>query len=270
MEYEYILLIVLGVFAGVLGGLLGIGGSVVMIPAMVWLLGASKGGVDQIHQYQGAAMIVNFMLAGPSALKHFRAKAIYKCVWKVLVPTAAVGVLAGVACARIPILRGEGAVYLRYLLGLFLVYVAGYNVYKMLRPPSLDGISVEEAAKVPFRKKGMIGIVMGFISGLLGLGGGAQAVPMMQIILKMPLRNSIATSAATIFCVSWIGAIAKNVSLGSDGSPVRSLVLAACLTPTAMIGGYVGGHLTHTLPIKYVRIVFIIVMGLAAWKMLTA
>lgn len=268
---EYFWLIVIGLFAGVLGGLLGTGGSVIMIPAMVWLLGTTNAaGIDQIHQYQGTAMIVNFMLAGLSALKHLRAKAIYGCVWKVLVPTAAVGVLAGVALSRIPTFRGEGAAYLRYIFGLFLIYVAVYNLYKIVRVPKFDGITREQARNVPVWKKGVVGSVMGVFSGILGLGGGAQAVPLMQIIVKMPLRNSIATSAATIFCVSWIGAIAKNASMGSDGSPLRSLQLAACLAPTAMIGAYIGGHLTHTLPIKYVRIAFVLVMGLAAWKMLTA
>jgi len=206
-------------------------------------------------------------MAGPAVFKHFRAKAIYGSVWKVLVPVAAVTIIAGVAFTRIPFFRGNGATYIRYAFGVLLIYVLVYNIFK-LRTQKTDGITREQAALVPAWKKGIVGGTMGFFAGLFGIGGGAQAVPMMQVVLHMPLRNAVATSAATILSVSWIGAIARNATLGNDGTVARSLMLAGVLAPTAMIGGYIGGHLTHKLPLRIVRIVFIIVMGLAAWKML--
>ena len=98
-------------------------------------------------------------------------------------------------------------------------------------------------------------------------GGGSLAVPAQQIALRVPLRNAIATSAATIATVSWIGAIAKNAQLGDNGSVTRSLLLAACLAPTAMVGAYVGGHLTHTLPLRIVRGAFIATVLAGAAKM---
>ena len=76
-----------------------------------------------------------------------------------------------------------------------------------------------------------------------------------------------ANGKATIAAVSWIGAISKNLQLGQDGTIARSLLLAGCLAPTAMIGSYVGGHLTHALPLRVVRGAFIALMLLAAAKM---
>jgi uncharacterized protein len=265
---DYTLMVVLGLVAGVLGGLLGIGGSVVMIPGMVWILGqADASGIEQIQQYQAAAMIVNFLLAGPSALRHLRAGAVYGSVWRWLAPSAGVGIIAGVLLSQSALFAGGRAVYLRYLFGAFLLYAVGYNLYRLLRPPRVEGITREQADTAPRWKKASIGGVMGVFAGLLGIGGGAQAVPLMQVVLRMPLRKAIATSSATIFTIAWIGAAVKNLSLGPAGSVERSFVLAALLTPTAMVGGYLGGALTHVLPLRVVRAVVVGLMLLAAWKM---
>ena len=47
-----------------------------------------------------------------------------------------------------------------------------------------------------------------------------------------------------------------------------SLIIAGCFIPTAMIGGWLGAKLTHSLRIRYVRIAFILLLCWAAWKML--
>ena len=57
------------------------------------------------------------------------------------------------------------------------------------------------------------GIPMGFVGGLLGVGGGLLAVPLQNRVFHVPLRNSIANSAATIIALSAIGAFTKNVAL---------------------------------------------------------
>jgi len=264
---EYILISLTGLVAGVLGGLLGIGGSVVMIPALVWVFSSVSDRPETVHQYQAAAMIVNFLLAGPAALRHARAKAIYAGVWKHLAPAALAGIVVGVLVSRAGVFTGENERHMRMAFGVFLLYVAGYNSWRM-RSPMVEGVSREKADAMPAWKKIAVGLPMGFAAGLLGIGGGALAVPAMQIVLRLPLRNAIATSAATIFTISWLGAIVKNASLASDGSVTRSLILAAILAPTAMAGAYLGGHLTHTLPLRVVRGALVVLMLAAAWKML--
>ncbi|HRS97992.1 MAG TPA: TSUP family transporter [Smithella sp.] len=112
-----------------------------------------------------------------------------------------------------------------------------------------------------------VGAATGFAAGLLGIGGGAVAVPAMQVVLRLPLRQAIGTSAATILTTAWLGAIVKNAALGADGSVARSLLLAACLAPAAMLGSFLGGHLTHALPLRVVRGAFVVLMLAAAWKM---
>ena len=264
---EYVLLVITGLVAGVMGGLLGIGGSVVMIPAMVWIFGSVVERAESLHQYQAAAMIVNFVLIAPSVLHHVRAKAIYVSVWRWLAPAALVSIIAGVAVSRTGLFTGANEGYLRMLFGAFLIYVAGYNIYKLSGSAS-SGVTRRAAERQGWWKKLGVGGAMGFSAGLLGIGGGSLGVPALQLALRLPLRNAIATSAVTILSIAWLGAIVKNASLGDDGSVMRSLILAGVLAPSAMIGSYVGGRLTHSLPLKLVRGAFIALTLVAAWKMI--
>jgi len=262
----YLLLVLTGVAAGVLGGLLGVGGSSVMLPAMVLILGAHRNGTDQIHQYMAAAMIVNFLLILPSVLAHARSRAIWGTVWRYLAAGALAGGVLGVYLSYR--FQNETAKrYLRHGVGLFFVYVVGHNIYRLLRSRRREGLSKQHVEGYPAWRKLLVGLPMGVIAGLLGIGGGGLAVPAQQIVLKMPLRNAIATSAATIATFSWLGAILKNAQLAQHGTVGRSLLLAACLAPPAMLGAYVGGKLTHALPLKVVRVAFIGLMIAAALTM---
>jgi hypothetical protein len=262
---DYALLVIVGVLAGLLGGLLGIGGSSIMLPAMVLIFGTYRGGVDQIHQYQAAAMIVNFVLIWPSVAAHLRNRAVWWRVWVWMAPAALVAVVAGVLVSYL--FRGNQATYLRWGVGAFFVYVAIDNVRRLIRGRKGEGLDRAAVEGKPAWRKLAVGAPMGFLAGLLGIGGGSLAVPGQQLLLKAPLRNAIANSAATIASIAWLGAIVKNARLGEAGTVGRSLILAGCLAPTAMIGSYFGGHLTHKLPLGYVRIAFIGLMLFSAAKM---
>ncbi len=266
MELQYIWLIVTGLVAGLLGGLLGIGGSCIMIPAMVLILGTyNAAGVDQIHQYMAAAMIVNFLLALPSVVAHARNKAVWPRVLAPLAGGALVGIIIGVQTSYL--LGGDAAKYLRWGLGVFFLYVAGQNAWRLRHARRAEGLPREQVEATPVWRKLAVGVPMGLSAGLLGLGGGTLAVPAQQTILRMPLRNSIATSSATIAAIAWFGAILKNVQLGANGTVGRSVVLVACLAPPAMIMAYFGGHLTHKLPLRVVRLLFMTLMIASAAKM---
>jgi uncharacterized membrane protein YfcA len=153
-----------------------------------------------------------------------------------------------------------------YLMGAFFASVGVYNLYRMLRPPRKEGVSREVAEGFPAWRKTAVGLPMGLLAGLLGVGGGVLAVPGQQLALRMPLRSAIGTSAATILCISWLGAILKNARLGENGDWHTSLLLAAMLTPTAIIGSFIGGHLTHRLPLKLVRGAFVAFLVASAYK----
>ncbi|HRX83628.1 MAG TPA: sulfite exporter TauE/SafE family protein [Phycisphaerae bacterium] len=261
-----LLLCLIGFFAGVLGGLLGIGGSIVMIPAMTELLG------PQQHLYQAAAMIVNFFVVLPAVIQHHRAGAIMGGVVRRMAPMAVVAVVLGVGASEWSVFRGRGQAWLVLLFAAFLCYVAVRNLLKLRR--SEQHHAAEGAPFDPQRdgwKAALVaGLPTGFVGGLLGVGGGIVCVPFQNRFLNIPLRNAIANSAATILTLSLIGAFTKNWALATQHpqyTVAEPLKLAGMLIPTAMVGAWIGSRLTHVLPIRALRIVFTVFLFVAALRM---
>ncbi len=242
-----------GLVSGVCGGLLGIGGSVVMIPGMVLLFGA-----DQQHLYQATAMIVNFFIVGPAVLRHVQMQATLRPIVRLMIPSAIVGVVAGVLLSELPVFRGSGQGWLQIGFAVFLGYVFVYNLNRLRSNTRLPKMEERHAAASSrWISIGVVGVPMGLLGGLLGIGGGLYAVPAQQLGLRVPLPNAIANSAATMLWSSIVGAIFKNAWLGRHGASWgESLVMAACLIPTAMLGSYAAAARVHRWPVRVIRVAF--------------
>jgi len=93
---QVVALLLVGLLAGALGGLLGIGGSIIMIPGMKWII--PSGGQ---HLYQAAAMIVNIFVSVPSALRHYKMRAAVPPILRRLIPAAVIGVVGGGAAVEL-------------------------------------------------------------------------------------------------------------------------------------------------------------------------
>ncbi|UCF33200.1 MAG: sulfite exporter TauE/SafE family protein [Phycisphaerales bacterium] len=259
---ELAVLALIGLFAGLIGGLLGIGGSIIMIPAMTEVLGPDQ------HLYQAAAMIVNFFVVVPAVIQHVRARAIAWGTVARLLPIGAAAVIGGVAISELRFFAGSGEAYLRGLFGLFLLLISVSDLYRLFR--SEPAASCEESVRRPgWRFAAAIAVPAGLVAGLLGVGGGILAVPLQRRFLAVPIRQAIANSAALIIATSLIGATCKNYAyvVHHEGS-LRSFGLAAVLIPTAAVGSWIGSRLTHTLPRRTVRTAFLIVLLVAAVRLI--
>jgi uncharacterized membrane protein YfcA len=272
---EMIILALIGSIAGILGGLLGIGGSIVMIPAMLFLFGPRHGNESQ-HLYQAAAMIVNVFVGISSAYRHFKAGAMLWPTLKMLIPVAIVGSILGVYVSNLPYFSGDGTIWLSRLFGLFLLYVLVHNLWGLYRGKRKSDTVTPPDDRIGGWKAGLIGVPVGLSNGLLGIGGGVVAVPLQQTVLKIPLQRSIANSSACIVFVAIFGAISKNLTLGKhigpDGLPfglAQSIGIAAILVPTAFVGAYVGAYLTHKMSLGWLRIAFACLMLYGGIKLIT-
>lgn len=262
-----VVVLALGLLAGTMGGMLGVGGSIIMIPGLTLALGTNQ------HLYQAAAMIANVAVALPAARRHWQAGATVTAVLRWMLPMALVFVVMGVWASNWPIFRGtDNGQWLGRLLALFLLYVIVDNIRHLRNGTDHaqdDPNGTSERIRVTPVRSGSIGAVMGTTSGLLGIGGGALAVPLQQVLLHLPLRRAIANSSLVMVISAAVGAIYKNATLDTHGVAwQKSLILAACLAPTCALGGRIGASLTHRLPLKYVRLAFIALMIVAAWRML--
>jgi len=267
---ELLILPVIGLAAGLVGGMLGVGGSIVMIPAMTELLGPDQ------HLYQAAAMIVNFFVVVPAVYQHRRAGAIeIRTVLRIL-PLALAAVVLGVMLSELHIFADENEAYLQLVFGLFLLTMASTDLYRVLRRNSrnlTDAITGKlltgERLPVGWGAAAAVAVPTGLLSGLLGLGGGVLAVPLQRKFLKAPMRTAIANSATIIVGISFVGAIVKNWALAHDENYAhRVFALAAILIPTAIGGSLIGSRLTHVLPLRLVKAAFLVLLFLAALRLI--
>lgn len=246
---------------GLAGGLFGIGGGIVLIPALTEIFGPYQ------HKYQAASMIVGFFVTTPAVYQHFRAGAIDLGSARRFLPIAAVAVVGGVLLSEVPFFSGDGEAYLRLVFGAFLLYSAAAEGIKIarriLRPGAVA--SKKEAKSTTWSAAALIAVPTGLVAGLLGVGGGIIAVPLQRRLLGIDLRSAIANSATIIIATALVGSITKNYAYiaGGEGG-LAPLKIAAGVVPTAVIGSLIGSKLTHVLPVRALKGLFLVLLVIAA------
>ncbi len=266
--YEELCLLAVGAGAGLLGGLLGVGGGIIMIPAMAIILG-DQYGQNSFHVYKLASITATIVLSGLACSRHRRAGAIVTPMVRSQLPLATLGVILGVLVAGTFV--GDYTPILRRIFGGFLELVALVNVYQALLARRGTAHLVD---RCPMPRRWallgtVVGLPSGIIAGLLGIGGGVWAVPAQRLLIGVRIRNAIANSATLIVGI----AVAANISLSlqlARIAPEQQLYLtgwrlAAWLVPGALGGAWIGAGLTHRLPTGWLRYAFqalLIVSGL--------
>jgi uncharacterized membrane protein YfcA len=257
-------LLVLGAVAGFMAGLLGIGGGMILVPFLTLLFGWQHMPDDLIVHAAIATSMTSILFTSISSVRaHQRAKAVrWNIVWAMAPGLIIGGLLAGGAVFA--------ALHTGYLAIFFALFV-GYSGYSMLRNTKpkptrqMPGMAGTSAA----------GAGIGFISGLVGAGGGFLSVPFM-IWCNVPLRNAVATSAALGFPIALANSAGYIYSglRESGGTPgmigfiywPALIALIVTSVPTAPVGAY----MAHRLPVATVKRIFaILLFALAiymAWK----
>jgi hypothetical protein len=261
---DTIILIAIGLLMGIFGGGLGLGGSVIMIPALVWAFGEDQ------HLWQASAMICNFFVAVASVIVHHKKDMLVRDVIRAIFPAAIIGIIAGVALSNMSIFAGHNSYLLARIFGVFMLYLAVYNMFRFGGTRGGDDGRDISGIRRSSPLAIAIGAFTGVANGLLGIGGGSVCTPLQQVFLKMPLKRAMANSSATIMAISIFGAIYKNMTLPQHNiSVMQSLKIAAIVTPTAIIGSVLGTRLMHKVHKDWVRVAFVGIALVAAWKLLT-
>jgi uncharacterized membrane protein YfcA len=258
---DIVLLCVISAAAGTLGGLLGIGGSVIIVPCLVVLTMGREW--HSQHLFQASAMIINLVISVPAALKHRANGAVRVELFRIVLPSMLVAIIAGVLVSNLI----DGATLRRYF-GAFLLILAITESMRFLPARNRQAESTPAEPIITVLRGGTVGVVMGFVAGLLGIGGGLIAVPLSQRLCRVPLRQAIGVSAAVMAISASIGSFLKVSTLVQHGdSPKMALLLAALLAPGAFFGARYGASLTHRAPTTAVRGVFLVVLVIAGLRM---
>lgn len=255
-------LLALGAFAGFLAGLLGVGGGMLMVPFVTFVV-TSRGVAPALAVKMAiATSMATIMFTSISSLRaHHRRGAVRWDIVASIAPGIVIGSLVAGAAA-FAVLKGAA------LAVLFAVFV-GFSATQMLldRKP-------KPSRELPGRLgQGAVGTLIGFLSGLVGAGGAFISVPFMTWC-NVPIHNAVATSAALglpIAFASTVGYLVGGWSLppalpGAFGYLyLPALLLIAC---TSVLTAPLGARTAHGMDVGRLRRVFAALLyGLAAYML---
>lgn len=260
MSTEHFLIdFIIGLIAGVVGGLTGLGGAIVMLPALGLYHGYEARDQDRHHVFMAASMIVNIVVALSASLQHRRKGVVRIDLLRVMIPTMAVGVVIGVLLSSQS--PGRWAVI---ALACFIWTFCVFTLFTLVRKLPQRA---EDAPTPHWGVLGSIGLVTGVLGGYLGVGGGILLVPLLQIA-GLPLRHAIAGSAGVMWSSAAIGAGFKLGLLPSQGfARMDAIEIAVPMGMGALIGAGLGARLSHVLKLPALKVVIVVVLSIAAARM---
>ena len=238
-------LLLVGVLGGTLSGAFGVGGGIIMVPLLIWLVGFD-------HRRAAAtslAAIVPAALAGAAS---------YTVAGETDVPAAVIIALGGIAGSLVGtnLLRTLPLGWLRWLFVAFLLLVA---IRMFFEVPSRGS----ELALTPWSIAALVllGLVMGVAAGMFGIGGGVLVVPVLVAFFGVSDLVAKGTSLVAMIPTATTGTIAntraKLVRLG-DGLIVGAAAVAA---------SFGGVALAFLLPPRVSAVLFGILMLVIAAEM---
>lgn len=251
-------LALLGLCGGFLAGLLGVGGGMVLVPFLTYFLGQRQVSPDlAVKMAIATAMATIIFTSLSSVYAHHKRGAVR---WP-LVARLAPGIALGALIASLGVFAALKGAFLAVFFGVFVVFSAIQMFIDRKPAPSrqMPGTLGQIGA----------GSGIGFLSGLVGAGGGFVSVPFMTWC-NVPIHNAVATSAALGFPIALFNVL--GYVLGGqfvNDRPAHALgyvwlpalaVIASCSVMTAPLGA----RAAHSLPVRQLKRAFaalLVVLG---------
>jgi len=230
----------IGLNAGVLGGLVGIGGGMVVIPLMVAFLGMGQ------HQAHGTSLFAVVFTGLVGAVTYAMHGSVNHFAAAVLAATA--GVMAAIGARYTQRLSEK---VLRRTFGFFLIAMSALMLAKPYLPV-VAAFAVTGWAGVMILL--ISGTIVGFLTGLMGVGGGGIMIPVLVLLMGMNQYTAQGTSLAAMVPPAVVGSWTHR-RLGNVRKDVLLVLIAGVL-----VGTYLGGAMAHLVPERELRILFSLVI----------
>ncbi|SMF35626.1 Uncharacterized membrane protein YfcA [Tistlia consotensis] len=255
-------MIATGAFAGILAGLLGVGGGIVIVPVLNVILTVL--GVEPailMHVAVGTSLLTIIPTSIASARAHARRGAVD---WALIRRWGATIVLGA-------ILGGVAASHLRSaaLSLIFAVIALSVALFMLLRP--------EGRSLFPRLPRGLLGqpipLLIGGLSTLMGIGGGTLGVPILSAC-AYPVRSAVATASLFGLLIAVPGSASFVIAgWGHPDLPPFSLGFPnllglVCIAPLTILFAPLGAKIAHTIRPGLLRILFALFLTLTSVKML--
>jgi uncharacterized membrane protein YfcA len=251
----------LGLVAGVLAGLFGIGGGLVIVPVLALVFAAQGFPAAQVLLMAVATSLATIVLTAiASVLAHHRLGAVLWPKVLRLSPMIMVGAAAGAVLAKhIP---ADG---LRIILIVFLVAVGIQMALQAKPKPSV----AKQALWLDF----VVATAIGLLSAIVGIGGGTLTVPYL-VHGQLPMRNAVAIASACGLPIA-IAGTASYALLGWNAQHLPEWSVGYVYLPaffgvglTSMLTAPLGARLANRLPAAQLKRYFSILLWVMAAKLL--
>lgn len=228
---EYVL--IAGTATGMLLGLMGSGGAIITVPALLYLL--------HVEPKSAIAMSLGIVAitAGVSAVREWRQGNVNLRVTATFGLFGAMGTFLG---ARLGVIVPS-----MLQLGLFAVVMYA-AAWRMLRtPPVLAAVGSTgqcgdaDSGDFPYRRIAGYGVGVGLLAGVVGVGGGFLIVPALVLLLDLPMKRAVGTSLSIVTVQACAGFI------GYLGAVPIDYALLAAFTGVAIVASFFGASLGHRI-----------------------
>jgi len=255
-------LMLLGAFGGFAAGLLGIGGGMILVPFMIMLF-PMVGMPDDIMVHVAIATSMGTILftSVSSMRAHHRKGAIRWEIVAVLAP----GIIVGGLLSGGAVFAFIDPAWLSLVFACFVAYSGSRMMWGKQPAPerSMPGKLITS----------LVGVLIGFVSGLVGAGGGFLSIPFM-VRSNVPIHNAVATSAALGFFI----ALANSAGYVRSGQAIDTGVAGMfgyIHVPTmlgivviSMLTAPLGAKCAHSLPMSVLKRVFAMLLFSLSFYML--
>jgi len=256
-----LLYLALGAFAGVMAGLLGVGGGLIIVPVLAWIFRGQQMADTVIMHVAIGTSLATIVLTSISSVRahHGRGAVLWPVFWR-LTPGIVLGAWLGAVVADALPSIVLGKVFAVFVLAMAAQMSFGTKPAPQRELPGRPGMWAA-------------GGVIGAISAIVGIGGGSLTVPFLTWC-NIAIRQAVATSAACGLPIALAGTLGFIViGLGNPDLPAWSLgyVYGPALVGIAvvsMLSAPLGAKLAHTLPTGTLKKVFAVFLALVGIEML--
>lgn len=267
-------LLLIGVFSGFLGALMGIGGGVIVVPMLILFFQLDA------HQAVGTSLVMIIFTALSATVAYYRQKRIDWKIGVLAALTTVPGASLGAYSTQFFASKSLGIIF-----GVFLFLVAAMMIRrsfptdaKSSNPSAVKNRNASELGKGTWSRRIvdatgkvfeynaniysglLLSFLGGFASGFLGIGGGLIVVPIFAIFIGLPMHLAVATSMVTMIFTS-ISGVTTHIMLGN----VR-MEYAVPLIIGIIFGTQIGAYAAKRLRSKTLERIFAIaVLSIGIW-----
>ena len=251
----FLLFVFGGIMAGMLGGLLGIGGGILIMPILRFIVGLEPA------YAAGTCVVAVFFTTLGGSFKHFK---LGNIDFHSILPVIIAGLVSSLIFSMLFVYFAQKDVWLDVATGVVFSFVAlrmlwegiADYLHKISEPTPGTGIHGSMLAKIS------IGGVAGVLPGLLGIGTGAVLVPAFSFALNAPIKIAMGSSLA---CFSLNALVSSALKL-SQGFVQINILIPLCIG--TLIGSQLGATLNDRLSSPFLKILFGMVFVYVACKYL--